>query len=453
MQLRQYQIDAVTSGMRYIKDEKDFTKRFIVAPTGSGKSWIIAGIAHLVKSPILILQPNKELLIQNFEKYQKLGNEASIFSASLKEKEIGHVTFATIGSIKDIAYKFKDLGIELILIDECHMGGKSNSMLNKFIKQLGKVKVIGLTATPVVLTNTLYSGSVLKMLNRTKHSFFTKPLHVTQISEVVQKGFWSKLVYEAEEFDNNRLRYNTNGSEFTDFSIENAYNENLIEVKLIRHLNNLGNRKGIIVFCPSIAKAKALSGMFTTSKVVYSGMDQKERDDIISKFKLGNIKIVFNVNILSVGFDYPELDTVIDTVPTASIAKYYQKIGRVTRPHPDKKEALIIDLSGNYERFGDIRDITFEDDPKYGWAMFNKNRLLSGVSLNADPVYKVENYVKPVVVKGEYTFKFGKHQGKSLSQVPKSYLEWMLKDFKWTAFNNDLKTKIENYLNDSREPL
>ena len=149
IRLRDYQEKAVDAAMDYINSNYN-SPAIIVAPTGAGKSWEIAGIAMKYDKPILVLQPSVELLKQNYDKFLLMGGKASIFSASANEKNIGHVTYATIGSIKNKISEFKKIGVDLVIIDECHHGisPEVSSMFSKFIKALNPKKVIGLTATP-----------------------------------------------------------------------------------------------------------------------------------------------------------------------------------------------------------------------------------------------------------------------------------------------------------------
>src|SRR5438270_11957997 len=76
-----------------------------VLPTGAGKSIVIAYLAKELKQPILILQPNKEILEQNYEKLTKYVDpqEVGIYSASMDQKIIRYYTFATIQSIYEKA--------------------------------------------------------------------------------------------------------------------------------------------------------------------------------------------------------------------------------------------------------------------------------------------------------------------------------------------------------------
>lgn len=118
MKLRDNQELPVAIGVEFFKTPK-MQPSIIVAPTAFGKSIVIAHIARGIGERVLVLQPSKELLEQNYNKFTTLGGEASIYSASMGEKEIGDVTYATIGSIINIAHEFRSLGFTKVIIDEC----------------------------------------------------------------------------------------------------------------------------------------------------------------------------------------------------------------------------------------------------------------------------------------------------------------------------------------------
>ena len=89
--------------------------------------------------------------------------------------------------------------------------------------------------------------------------------------------------------------------------------------------------------------------------------------------------MVANVGVLTTGFDYPELDTVVMARPTMSLALWYQIVGRCIRPHPSKRSGWVIDLCGNLERFGEVRDLRLNDTGNGKWAVFSKDRQLTNV--------------------------------------------------------------------------
>ena len=100
---------------------------------------------------------------------------------------------------------------------------------------------------------------------------------------------------------------------------------------------------------------------------------------ILRKFKAGEIPVVANVGVLTTGFDYPELDTVVMARPTMSLALYYQIVGRCIRPHPSKEAAWFIDLCGNVKRFGEVKDLRLVDGGNGKWAVWSKGRQLTNV--------------------------------------------------------------------------
>ena len=86
-----------------------------------------------------------------------------------------------------------------------------------------------------------------------------------------------------------------------------------------------------------------------------------------------------NANVLTTGFDYPQLDTVVIARPTMSLALYYQMVGREIRPYKDK-QAWFVDLAGNINRFGKVEDLKLVDTNGKGkWAVFSNGRQLTNI--------------------------------------------------------------------------
>ena len=211
MELRPNQIEPVRRGVEYFKSKKPHPS-IIVAPTAFGKSIVIAKIAHELNEKLLVIQPSKELLEQNYNKFINLGGKASIYSASMNEKEIGEVTYATIGSIVNIAWKFKELGITKVIIDECdRFPREPDGMLRRFLTAAKITHVLGLTATPLKLQTNIdeyfqpFSKLVMLTSKSKKGNYFKDIIHVAQIKEMCDLGFWSPLEYESYDFETGDL--------------------------------------------------------------------------------------------------------------------------------------------------------------------------------------------------------------------------------------------------------
>src|SRR5262245_59762856 len=114
---RPYQIEAIERGVAFFREKKKYNG-LIILPTGSEKSVVIANTCAGLDGNSVVFQPSKEILEQNYAKYTSYGYRASIYSASLDQKYVDKVTFATIGSVVSKPHIFKQF--DNIIIDECH---------------------------------------------------------------------------------------------------------------------------------------------------------------------------------------------------------------------------------------------------------------------------------------------------------------------------------------------
>jgi DNA repair protein RadD len=119
---------------------------------------------------------------------------------------------------------------------------------------------------------------------------------------------------------------------------------------------------------------------------VSSGTKPAERDRIIESFKDGVTKIVFNVGVLTTGFDMPELDCIVLLRPTKSVALYYQMLGRGVRIAPGKTHCTVVDMSDCMTRIGGVESIKLEKvDNKWNVTTSAQPKGWHGVQL-----YKVK---------------------------------------------------------------
>ena len=462
MPLRSYQEIPVGKAIDFFRTE-DAAPALMVLPTAWGKSWLTAYVARSIPEGdhLLVVQPTKELLEQNHAKYIALCGdlaEAGVYSASFGKKEIRKITYATIGSIRKEGAAFREAGFTKMLVDEAHLyPRKEESMIGEFLADSGIRHVLGITATPLkletfksqklvpkkwpdgrpvvdrsgrpVMTKAYDGYSKLNILTNPSNdgSFYRDILHVSQIQEMTSQGFWSRLLYQVVPFDPKALEMNSSGSEFTERSALTAYEANGIHEKIKQYLAWCRDRNHILVFVPSVEEAVLLASEIPGAEAVSGETPKKERDRIVSEFKEGKIRAVVNVGVLATGFDYTKIDMLVMAFSTASIAKYYQVIGRAVRVDDEKSDALVVDLCGNVPRFGYVEDIFFEWDRI--WRMYGTGgNLLSGIPVDClgtvtrDDVFRMVNWRNNV-----RTFPFGKYKGLPLEEVPMGYLRWYLR--------------------------
>ena len=458
MKLRENQIEPVAIGVEFFKT-KNMKPSIIVAPTAFGKSIVIAAIAKELGEKLLVLQPSKELLEQNYDKFVTLGGEASIYSASMGSKELGDVTYATIGSIIKIAGKFRELGVTKIIIDECDRYPRDKSgQLRRFVDGMTATHVLGLTATPLKLqTNMGDTGPFSKLVmltNRSKHGMFFKfILHVSQIQDIVELGYWTPLEYQSYDFDTGALVYNSSGAEYTNDSIARSYENQNIGNKIVKKIAELQDRKSILVAVPTIEQATNLAKRIPSAAVVHGGTPKDERKRIIEEFRNQQIRVIVQVNVLTVGFDYPELDCLITGRPTASISWWYQFVGRGTRIHDNKKDCLVVDFVGSVEKFGKVEALYYKQDGEENWELYGENKKqITGIPMHEIGIHLEGgiNLSEKVNEEGDIEkvyMTFGKYSGKPVASIPPYYRKWLLDNITWGPWNIKIKNEIERLHN------
>ena len=364
MQIRNYQQQAISLVLTDIGRPGN---SILSLPTAAGKSVIISEIARAINQPILILAPSKEITEQNLARIAEYypREDIGIFSASMNEKTVKKITLGTILSVRKYPEMFKRF--QLVLVDESHLVAvdKLDGVYTNFFKAIGSPKIIGFTATAFRLTQSYNRESELitstKILTRIRgknpHMFWDRILLNVPTEYLMKQGFLHRPVY----YDNTKIQHEyipTNKTK-SDFNLE-QYEEMILPMEEgildgISRLSAISHT--VLVFCASVEQATRFAEVVKNSAVVSATTPKKKRSHIVSQFKDGAIKVVFNVGTLTTGFDHPRLDGIVLIRPTRSLGLYSQMIGRIMRIHPDKKIARVVDYSGTIKSLGRAESI------------------------------------------------------------------------------------------------
>lgn len=150
---------------------------------------------------------------------------------------------------------------------------------------------------------------------------------------------------------------NTDYGEFiTGDELDNIYSTN-IYADIVETYNKHIPHEQAILFTHSNNASKKYHKEFTKAgfiaKYLTNNTTKNLRNEIIKEFRKGNIEILINFNIISEGFDVPDVNNVILARPTNSLILYLQQASRVLRYRPNKK-AKIFDHVNNVKRLGSI---------------------------------------------------------------------------------------------------
>ena len=118
---------------------------------------------------------------------------------------------------------------------------------------------------------------------------------------------------------------------------------------LVRLIQNLPLTRKILAFCNTVHEAKAFTRMLLDAGITaahYNGQTAAgRRQEVLKRFqfseRLGGIRVLVTVDVLSEGVDLPVADTCLFVAPRQGI-RLQQCVGRVLRNHSDKIDALVI---------------------------------------------------------------------------------------------------------------
>jgi DNA repair protein RadD len=342
----------------------------LVLPTGSGKSHIVAALCkdalqQWPETRVLMLTHVKELIEQNAEKMRLHwpGAPMGIYSASIGKKQLGEpITFAGIQSVRT---KSKDLGhIDLVLIDECHLvnhkeEGGYRTLLAELHEINPSMRVVGLTATPYRLGHGLITD---------KPALFDDLIEPVSIEELIRKGHLSKLRSKLTTSQLDVEGVHKRGGEYIEAELQAAVNTDANNMAAVQEVMRLaGDRKAWLFFCAGVKHAQAVAetlNAYGVGAACITGETPKaERELLLKQYKAGQIKALTNANVLTTGFDYPDIDLIAMLRPTMSASLYVQMAGRGLRPKSHTDHCLVLDFAGVVSTHGPITNV---QPPKKG---------------------------------------------------------------------------------------
>ena len=394
---RPYQLQCVDTIWDYL--HANHGKNPVAAlPTGTGKSLIPPLILqrmfqHYPMSRAIMLTHVKELVEQNRKALQRVMPTApvGIYSAGLGLKE--PAAPIVYGSIQSVKNAIKLIGKrDLMFVDEAHLiSPTEGTMYQNVISELREMNpnmpVIGMSATPYRMRQGMLTDDTFdKDGNPRKAMFNDIAFDITGVrafNKLLEDRYLSPLVPKETDVMIDVSDVRTLAGEFVQSELaEVVKKQNITRRALDQAYQLLADRKSWIVFGAGIENCiqitEILNSMGVAACCVHSKMKPESRDNYIAAFKAGRFRAIVSNNILTTGFDHPQVDAIVDLRPTVSVVMHLQKYGRGTRPyfHPSysfqqltmlqnridaiamggKKNCKVLDFAGNTLRLGPIND-------------------------------------------------------------------------------------------------
>lgn len=335
----------------------------IVLPTGAGKSLLVAELARRARElsrRVIVLAHRKELLEQNAEKVRALlpGESVGLFSAGLKQRSTSaDIVLAGIQSAHKGAALFG--ARHLVLIDEVHLVG-DEGMYRTFIDELRGInpglRMVGLTATP-------YRTGEGKIVGPDK--LFQRIAHEVAVAPLIAAGFLSPLVSATASAAVDCTGLKVRGGEFIQGDMERLFDDQAkVTAACVEIANKTKERNSVLIFCAGVGHAQhtaeTLEEVTGESVGVVTGNTMPiERSATLANFRGGSLRFLVNCDVLTTGFDAPNIDAISILRATHSPGLFVQICGRGFRTSPRKKDCLVLDFGGNITRHGPVDAVDF----------------------------------------------------------------------------------------------
>jgi len=230
--------------------------------------------------------------------------------------------------------------VQVILIDECHHL-RADSYINVMKACKNAYFRGGLSATPhsgdgkdMILQ--AYAGSIIGRISASfliERNFLVRPTIYYLLGQKLTKYIYS------------RKRYS---SIYKKYIVMNTFRNKKI-VECVERFQELD--KTVLITVTTKKHGQILQEMIRKAgyecEFLFSGVDKMQRKVHIQNVRNRKLKIIIGTSLADEGLNIPALDAIILAGGGKSPTRMKQRIGRVLRLSPGKKEAFVVDFKDN----------------------------------------------------------------------------------------------------------
>lgn len=325
--------------------EQGYMRGLVVLATGLGKTWLAAfDVKQMGARRVLFVAHREEILNQAAATFSRIQPSARIgfYHGQQRDTQVDILcaSVQTLGKAEHLE-RFKPQHFDYIVVDEFHHA--SAPTYHRLLQHFAPAFLLGLTATPdrtdnanilalcddnLVYQSDLFCGVSERLL---------APFHYYGI-------FDSDVDYQSIPWRNGR------------FDTELLANK-LATLGRARHaLSNwrLHAQTRTLAFCVSTRHADYMAEYFRKEGVraasVYAD-SHLSRGEALERLRVGELQVLFSVDLFNEGVDLPVIDTVMMLRPTESKILFLQQLGRGLRKAEGKDKLVVLDFVANHQSF------------------------------------------------------------------------------------------------------
>jgi len=395
--LRDYQINCVESA---IKNKRGLLQ----IATGGGKTIIASKIINSLKiKPVVFFVTTKDLLYQAYNVFKNvLKEEIGIIGdgkCNIENVNISTIQTAMrcIGKLDDFSKSMKELSswidedfnlqedeiepsniskinnllqsAKLVIFDECQHA-PADTCREVLLQCVESTHRFGLSATPFredgedLTIEGLFGDTLINVSS----SFLIENNYLVQPS-IYMFNLKSKSMARSYQ------------AEYKESIVENTERNNWIAT-IAKSYSDIN--KTVLILVKQIKHGEILKKLIDEAVFIDGKKTSNFRTKTIGDIRERNINVVIATTLADEGLDLPSLDVLILAGAGKSKTKALQRIGRVIRTYPGKKQAIVIDFNDNSKychKHSLARQKIYKLEPKFLFNKIDPENLLSNKTI------------------------------------------------------------------------
>jgi DNA repair protein RadD len=214
-----------------------------------------------------------------------------------------------------------------------------------------KLRLVGLTATPFRTGEGSLCG---------EDRLFQRIAYNAEIKPLIDAGYLSPVTSKPVDAEQDTSKLHTRNGEFVPREVQDLFDQTAVTKAAVAEIiAKTAQRRSILVFAASVNHAQHVADEIAQQTgedvgIVTGETSPLERASTLKRFQNSWLRWLINVDVLTTGFDAPNIDAIAVLRATQSPGLFAQICGRGFRLFPGKKDCLVLDFGQNIKRHGPL---------------------------------------------------------------------------------------------------
>lgn len=325
----------------------------ISLPTGTGKTHVMAELADRYASkgvvPItlagrVLMLVHRDTLVEQTERKMREHATPGVTVGVVKaERNVvrANIIVASVHTLRSEKRLAQIPSPDLIIVDEAHVS--MSPTYARIFERFFDARVAGFSATWVRSDAAKLGDFYQKISFQRSIRWAIRENHLV-MPRGIAVGMPESVAAGLADLRPKR------GGDFRDEEVADLVSVEEVRANVVRGFHEHARDRASVLFAPTVAAAEyfrqGLMSAGVSAAGIYNTTGPKERRRIFADYRARRVSVLTTCTALAEGWDAPWCSAALMLRPTRHVGLYVQQVGRVLRPWPGKRDALVLDFVG-----------------------------------------------------------------------------------------------------------